>query len=82
MWRLNKVRHKAGRLGGSLEELKLKKREHEKGELSLKYVFMLKNWVLSSLTIKQCSYVHVSNNGGWQFNRWQMLMMLESGITK
>lgn len=43
MWRLNKVRHKAGRLGGSLEELKLKKREHEKGELSLKYVFMLKN---------------------------------------
>ncbi|XP_030252193.1 transmembrane and coiled-coil domain-containing protein 6 [Sparus aurata] len=30
MWRLNKVRHKAGRLGGSLEEFKLKKREHEK----------------------------------------------------
>ncbi|XP_073343107.1 transmembrane and coiled-coil domain-containing protein 6 [Pagrus major] len=30
MWRLNKVRHKAGQLGGSLEELKLKKREHEK----------------------------------------------------
>ncbi|XP_070769603.1 transmembrane and coiled-coil domain-containing protein 6 [Enoplosus armatus] len=30
MWRLNKVRHKAGRQGDSLEELKLKKREHEK----------------------------------------------------
>ncbi|XP_044061317.1 transmembrane and coiled-coil domain-containing protein 6 isoform X2 [Siniperca chuatsi] len=30
MWRLNKVRHKAGRQGDSLEELKLKRREHEK----------------------------------------------------
>nr|XP_046262559.1 transmembrane and coiled-coil domain-containing protein 6 [Scatophagus argus] len=30
MWRLNKVRHKAGRPGGNLEELKLKRREHEK----------------------------------------------------
>ncbi|KAG7999399.1 Transmembrane and coiled-coil domain-containing protein 6 [Nibea albiflora] len=30
MWRLNKVRHKAGRHGDSLEELKLKRREHEK----------------------------------------------------
>ncbi|KAF3838269.1 hypothetical protein F7725_010037 [Dissostichus mawsoni] len=30
MWRLNKVRHKAGRPGDSVEELKLKRREHEK----------------------------------------------------
>ncbi|XP_067374778.1 transmembrane and coiled-coil domain-containing protein 6 [Channa argus] len=30
MWRLNKVRHKAGRQGGGLEELRLKRREHEK----------------------------------------------------
>ncbi|GAA6235849.1 transmembrane and coiled-coil domain-containing protein 6 isoform X1 [Lates japonicus] len=30
MWRLNKVRHKAGRQGDSLEELRLKRREHEK----------------------------------------------------
>ncbi|KAM8908961.1 transmembrane and coiled-coil domain-containing protein 6 isoform 2-T2 [Spinachia spinachia] len=30
MWRLNKVRHKAGRQGDSLEELKLKRREHER----------------------------------------------------
>uniref|UniRef100_G3Q1L9 Transmembrane and coiled-coil domains 6 n=1 Tax=Gasterosteus aculeatus aculeatus TaxID=481459 RepID=G3Q1L9_GASAC len=30
MWRLNKVRHKAVRHGDSLEELKLKRREHER----------------------------------------------------
>ncbi|XP_026213893.1 transmembrane and coiled-coil domain-containing protein 6 [Anabas testudineus] len=30
MWRLNKVRHKAGRQGDSSEELRLKRREHEK----------------------------------------------------
>ncbi|XP_029918601.1 transmembrane and coiled-coil domain-containing protein 6 [Myripristis murdjan] len=30
MWRLNTVHHKAGRAGSSLEELKLKRREHEK----------------------------------------------------
>ncbi|XP_023251810.1 transmembrane and coiled-coil domain-containing protein 6 [Seriola lalandi dorsalis] len=30
MWRLNRVRHKAGRQGDSLEELRLKRREHEK----------------------------------------------------
>lgn len=30
MWRLNKVRHKAGRQGDSLEELRLKRRDHEK----------------------------------------------------
>ncbi|XP_056296165.1 transmembrane and coiled-coil domain-containing protein 6 isoform X2 [Pseudoliparis swirei] len=30
MWRLNKVRHKAGRQCDSLEALKLKRREHEK----------------------------------------------------
>ncbi|XP_076594525.1 transmembrane and coiled-coil domain-containing protein 6 [Chaetodon auriga] len=30
MWRLNKVRHKAGRQGDSLEEFKFKRREHEK----------------------------------------------------
>ncbi|KAM6953327.1 transmembrane and coiled-coil domain-containing protein 6 [Aplochiton taeniatus] len=30
MWRLNAVRHKAGRKGSSLEELKFKRREHEK----------------------------------------------------
>ncbi|XP_053179988.1 transmembrane and coiled-coil domain-containing protein 6 [Scomber japonicus] len=30
MWRLSKVRHKAGRQGGSLEETRLKRREHEK----------------------------------------------------
>ncbi|XP_063732610.1 LOW QUALITY PROTEIN: transmembrane and coiled-coil domain-containing protein 6 [Eleginops maclovinus] len=30
MWRLNKVRLKAGRPGDSVEELKLKRREHEK----------------------------------------------------
>lgn len=30
MWRLNKVRHKVGRQGGSLEENRLKRREHEK----------------------------------------------------
>ncbi|XP_026186178.1 transmembrane and coiled-coil domain-containing protein 6 [Mastacembelus armatus] len=30
MWRLNKVRHKAARQGDSLEELRLKRREHEK----------------------------------------------------
>ncbi|KAK2849188.1 hypothetical protein Q5P01_009022 [Channa striata] len=29
MWRLNKVRHKAGRTGGSLEELRSKRRAHE-----------------------------------------------------
>uniref|UniRef100_UPI0037E80539 transmembrane and coiled-coil domain-containing protein 6 n=1 Tax=Semicossyphus pulcher TaxID=241346 RepID=UPI0037E80539 len=31
MWRLNKVRHKAGRQGDSSEEFRLKRREHEKG---------------------------------------------------
>uniref|UniRef100_A0A3B5A040 Transmembrane and coiled-coil domains 6 n=1 Tax=Stegastes partitus TaxID=144197 RepID=A0A3B5A040_9TELE len=30
MWRLNKVRHKAGRQGDGLEELRLKRREHER----------------------------------------------------
>ncbi|XP_040903598.1 transmembrane and coiled-coil domain-containing protein 6 [Toxotes jaculatrix] len=30
MWRLNRVRHKAGRQGDSLEEFRLKRREHEK----------------------------------------------------
>uniref|UniRef100_A0A3Q4AIB9 Transmembrane and coiled-coil domains 6 n=1 Tax=Mola mola TaxID=94237 RepID=A0A3Q4AIB9_MOLML len=30
MWRLNKVRHKAGRQAGGLEELKLRRREHER----------------------------------------------------
>ncbi|XP_029020410.1 transmembrane and coiled-coil domain-containing protein 6-like [Betta splendens] len=30
MWRLNKVRHKSGRQGDSLEELRLKRREHER----------------------------------------------------
>ncbi|KAM4622066.1 transmembrane and coiled-coil domain-containing protein 6 [Polymixia lowei] len=30
MWRLNTVRHKAGRQGSSLEEFKSKRREHEK----------------------------------------------------
>ncbi|XP_059202367.1 transmembrane and coiled-coil domain-containing protein 6 [Centropristis striata] len=30
MWRLNKVRHKAGRQGDSLEEIKTKRREQEK----------------------------------------------------
>ncbi|XP_067104226.1 transmembrane and coiled-coil domain-containing protein 6 [Osmerus mordax] len=30
MWRLNTVRHKAGRKGCSLEELKFKRRDHEK----------------------------------------------------
>ncbi|XP_023127465.1 transmembrane and coiled-coil domain-containing protein 6 [Amphiprion ocellaris] len=30
MWRLNKVRYKAGRQGDSLEELRLKRREHER----------------------------------------------------
>ncbi|XP_004545441.2 transmembrane and coiled-coil domain-containing protein 6 [Maylandia zebra] len=30
MWRLNKVRHKAGQQGGSLEELRLKRRENER----------------------------------------------------
>ncbi|XP_030595455.1 transmembrane and coiled-coil domain-containing protein 6 [Archocentrus centrarchus] len=30
MWRLNKVRHKAGRQGGSSEELRLKRRENER----------------------------------------------------
>lgn len=30
MWRLNAVRHKVGRRGSSLEELKFKRREHEK----------------------------------------------------
>uniref|UniRef100_A0A3Q1FCS7 Transmembrane and coiled-coil domains 6 n=1 Tax=Acanthochromis polyacanthus TaxID=80966 RepID=A0A3Q1FCS7_9TELE len=30
MWRLNKVRHKAGRQGDSLEELRLQRREHER----------------------------------------------------
>ncbi|KAM9795061.1 transmembrane and coiled-coil domain-containing protein 6 [Neosynchiropus ocellatus] len=30
MWRLTKVRHKSGRLGGTLEEFKLKRREQER----------------------------------------------------
>ncbi|KAM7389702.1 hypothetical protein PAMP_023665 [Pampus punctatissimus] len=30
MWRLNKVRHKAGGQGGSLEDIRLKRREQEK----------------------------------------------------
>ncbi|KAM7417729.1 hypothetical protein PAMA_017394 [Pampus argenteus] len=30
MWRLRKVRHKAGGHGGSLEDIRLKRREHEK----------------------------------------------------
>lgn len=31
MWRLNKVRHKAGRQGGAVEEFKIKRRDQEKG---------------------------------------------------
>ncbi|AWP12135.1 putative transmembrane and coiled-coil domain-containing protein 6 [Scophthalmus maximus] len=34
MWRLNRVRLKAGRLGDGLAELRLKRREHEKGLLA------------------------------------------------
>lgn len=36
MWRLKKVRNKLGGHGGSLEEFKFKRREHEKSEYRLK----------------------------------------------